>query len=149
MTSRRYRGSLAVWMLLLAYASLYPSFSLRLPAADAHAIFFSARQVIRSDVAFNVVAYIPLGTLACLYLRNQGLTLSEIGTPDSRATGGDDGCRASCVDWYGNSRPLFLKNRVFALMGYELVEGRLQADKIIEARRIDFAPRRSNAVIGH
>jgi hypothetical protein len=84
-----------------------------------------------------------------LYLRNQGLTLSEIGTLDSRPVSGDDGCRASCVDWYGNSRPIFIKNRVFALMGYELVEGRLQADKIIEARRIDFAPQRSNAVIGH
>jgi hypothetical protein len=78
-----------------------------------------------------------------LYLRNQGLKLSELGTLDSRPTPATDGCRASCVDWYGNSRPLFLKNRVFALMGYELVEGRLDADKIVEARRVDFAPRRA------
>jgi len=84
-----------------------------------------------------------------LYLRNQGLTLSELGTLDSRPAGSNDGCRASCVDWYGNSRPLFLKNRVFALMGYEIVEGRLDADKIVEARRIDFAPHRSGAVIGY
>jgi hypothetical protein len=29
----------------------------------------------------------------------------------------DDGCQASCVDWYGNARPIFLGDRVFALMG--------------------------------
>ena len=29
----------------------------------------------------------------------------------------------SCVDWYGNSRPLFIRDRIFALMGYEIVEG--------------------------
>ncbi len=75
-----------------------------------------------------------------LYLRNRGLSFSELGTLDSRPLGTNDGCRASCVDWYGNSRPLFLRSRVFALMGYEIVEGRLDADKIIETRRISFAP---------
>jgi hypothetical protein len=39
----------------------------------------------------------------------------------------DDACKASCVDWYGNARPIFLGQRVLALMGYELVEGRLLA----------------------
>jgi hypothetical protein len=77
-----------------------------------------------------------------LYLRNDGLTLSELGTLDSRPASVNDGCRASCVDWYGNSRPLFLKNRVFALMGYELVEGSIAADKIVESRRVDFSPAR-------
>jgi hypothetical protein len=47
---------------------------------------------------------------------------------------------ASCVDWYGNARPLFLKNRVFALMGYELVEGQVARGQIGEVRRISFAP---------
>jgi len=76
-----------------------------------------------------------------LYVRNRGLAFTEIGTLDSRAgASADDGCRASCVDWYGNSRPLFIRSRVFALMGYELVEGRLAADKIVEARRLNFAP---------
>jgi len=28
-----------------------------------------------------------------------------------------------CVDWYGSVRPLSRKNRVFALFGYEIVEG--------------------------
>jgi len=79
---------------------------------------------------------------ALLYLRNEGLNLSELGTLDSRAGAADrnDGCRASCVDWYGNSRPLFLRGRVFALMGYEIVEGKIDAKRITEARRVSFAP---------
>jgi hypothetical protein len=44
------------------------------------------------------------------------------------------------VDWYGNSRPLFLRGRVFALMGYEIVEGRVQGGRIVEAHRVNFAP---------
>ena len=55
--------------------------------------------------------------------------------------GADDGCKASCGDWYGNARPLFLRGRVFALMGYEIVEGRLSGGRINEVRRVSFAPR--------
>jgi VanZ family protein len=73
MTARRYRGSLVVWALLIAYASLYPFVPLRLPSIEAVAGFFSTpRYVIRSDIAFNVVAYLPLGMLACLYFRGVG-----------------------------------------------------------------------------
>jgi hypothetical protein len=84
------------------------------------------------------------------YLRAQGLAFTPLGELASRASGRDDGCRASCVDWYGNARPIFLGDRVFALMGYELVEGRLegggvgrdaQLETIGERRRIDFSPR--------
>jgi hypothetical protein len=79
---------------------------------------------------------------ALLYLRNQGLSLSALGTLDARPGEADrsDGCRASCVDWYGNSRPLFVRGRVFALMGYELVEGKVDARRITEVRRVSFAP---------
>ncbi|MBX3209109.1 MAG: beta-propeller domain-containing protein [Labilithrix sp.] len=31
-------------------------------------------------------------------------------------------CETSCTDWYGNTRPIFLRQRAFALMGSELVE---------------------------
>jgi VanZ family protein len=66
----RYRGSITVWALLLAYASLYPFLPLRLPSADAvAALFVKPRFIVAYDVAWNVVAYIPLGTLACLYFR--------------------------------------------------------------------------------
>ncbi|HTD91584.1 MAG TPA: beta-propeller domain-containing protein [Burkholderiales bacterium] len=79
---------------------------------------------------------------AVLFLKNRSLRLSEIGALDStQGTGtGDDGCRASCVDWYGNSRPLFIGGRVFALMGYELVEGRLAGGRISEVQRVNYAP---------
>ena len=70
MTVSRYRGSLAVWALLLAYASLYPFFPLRPPTPEAIAGFFlTPRYIVRSDIAFNVVAYVPFGTLACLFFR--------------------------------------------------------------------------------
>ena len=49
-------------------------------------------------------------------------------------------CVASCVDWYGNARPIFIGNRVFALMGYELVEGQLGRGSIHEVTRVNFAP---------
>ena len=76
-----------------------------------------------------------------LYLRNQSLSFAEIGTLDASAgANANDGCRASCVDWYGNSRPLFIRSRVFALMGYELVEGRLDDGGIVETRRVNFSP---------
>lgn len=79
---------------------------------------------------------------ALLYLRNSGLSLSELGTLDARpgASERNDGCRASCVDWYGNSRPLFVRGRVFALMGYEIVEGAVTEKQIVETRRVSFAP---------
>lgn len=80
------------------------------------------------------------GSAAVLYLRNDALRLDELGALEARAGQVSDNCRASCVDWYGNARPLFLKNRVFALMGYELVEGRIANNNIGEVRRVSFAP---------
>ena len=66
MIPRRYRGPLAVWVLLIAYASLYPLLPLRPPSGEAIAAFFlRPRYVVGFDVALNVVAYIPLGVLAC------------------------------------------------------------------------------------
>jgi Beta propeller domain len=53
----------------------------------------------------------------------------------------DDDCQASCTDWYGNARPIFLGERTFALLGYELVEGRMAGRTIREIGRVNFAPR--------
>lgn len=78
---------------------------------------------------------------AILFLRNEGLQFSEIGELAAQAEKAvNDQCRASCVDWYGNARPLFLRNRVFALLGYELVEGKLDNGRITELHRINYAP---------
>ncbi len=78
---------------------------------------------------------------AILFLRNDALQFREVGELGSQPEKAiDDQCRASCVDWYGNARPLFLRGRVFALLGYELVEGALVNGRISELRRINYAP---------
>ena len=78
---------------------------------------------------------------AILFLRNDSLQfreVGELGSQPERAV--DDQCRASCVDWYGNARPLFLRGRVFALLGYEIVEGKLDDGRMHELRRVNYAP---------
>jgi len=81
------------------------------------------------------------GSVSVLFLRNEMLRLKEIGDLASQANGSaNDGCRASCVDWYGNARPLFLRGRIFALLGYEIVEGTLTDGHVRETRRVNYAP---------
>ena len=76
-----------------------------------------------------------------LFLKNDSLQFSEVGELGSQPEKAvDDNCRASCVDWYGNARPLFLRGRMFALLGYELVEGRVDGGKVRELRRVNYAP---------
>lgn len=84
-----------------------------------------------------------LGSAASiLYLRRAARDLSLAGTLDARPGQRDDHCLASCVDWYGNARPVFFGGRIFALMGYELVEGRWSDGAVREKGRIDFTPDR-------
>jgi hypothetical protein len=95
------------------------------------------------------------GAAAVLFLRNRDLSFTALGQLRAgEGTVRDDGCKASCVDWYGNARPIFLGDRVLALMGYDLVEGRIETagwrfaqspdtpfhEQIVERRRISFAP---------
>jgi hypothetical protein len=85
------------------------------------------------------------GSASVVYLRQRELSFTALGALRARpGVAADDGCKASCVDWYGNARPIFLGERVFALLGYEIVEGTLggrgRAERIDERRRISFAP---------
>jgi hypothetical protein len=81
---------------------------------------------------------------AILFLRNNSLHFEEVGELAARPERAvDDACRASCVDWYGNARPLFVRGRVLALLGYEIVEGFLDDGRVHEMRRINYAPRRA------
>jgi hypothetical protein len=78
---------------------------------------------------------------AILFLRNDGLHFQEVGeltAQSERAV--DDACRASCVDWYGNSRPLFIRGRIIAMLGYELVEGTMRNGRMQELRRVNYSP---------
>ncbi len=47
-------------------------------------------------------------------------------------------CEVSCVDWYGNARPIFTGGRILALMNSELVEGVMDDGVVREVRRIDL-----------
>jgi beta propeller domain-containing protein len=47
-------------------------------------------------------------------------------------------CEVSCVDWYGNSRPIFTGGRIFALMGTDLVEGGMRGGRIGELGRVEL-----------
>nr|MDQ2936852.1 beta-propeller domain-containing protein [Acidobacteriota bacterium] len=79
---------------------------------------------------------------AILFLRNESLHFEEVGELTARGDKAvDDACRASCVDWYGNARPLFIRGRLLALLGYEIVEGSLDGGRVRESRRVNYAPR--------
>lgn len=81
------------------------------------------------------------GGLDMLFLRRGPDLLAALGSLSSSGAGREDFCRTSCTDWYGASRPIFLRGRVFALMGYELVEAREEDGRIREIARLDFTPR--------
>lgn len=83
------------------------------------------------------------GSAAILFLRNTSLHFEELGELNAQSEKAvDDGCRASCVDWYGNSRPIFVKGRVLALLGYEIVEGNFKDGRMSESRRINYSPQK-------
>ena len=76
--------------------------------------------------------------------------LRPIGELERRFNYGDDDdddedgipgyeCEVSCIDWYGNSRPIFTNGRIFALTGTELIEGRVFDDEILEVQRLNIA----------
>jgi hypothetical protein len=60
------------------------------------------------------------------------------GEPDEDSIPGYS-CEVSCTDWYGKSRPIFTDGRIFALLGTELIEGRLSGGRISEVQRFDIA----------
>ncbi len=114
----------------------------------SHGFFYRADGTQRGVIGLPVVAegrarwkQLFRGSASVLYLRNDGVRFQDLGRLEAGAGDSrDDGCVASCVDWYGNARPLFVGRRVFALLGYELVEGREEIGRIREVGRVSFAP---------
>jgi hypothetical protein len=89
-------------------------------------------------------AQLSQGSAGIVFLRNDALRFSELGRLRSALIANiNDNCKASCVDWYGNARPIFARGRIFGLMGYEIVEGTLRSGQIAEVRRVDFSPSRA------
>ena len=79
------------------------------------------------------------GSAEVLFLGVEDLRFHRLGSLASDPSASqDDRCQVSCVDWYGNARPIFYKNRVFALLGYELVEGRIDRTGIHEWDRVNM-----------
>ncbi len=78
------------------------------------------------------------------FVRNDQLRLHGVGDLAAATkrvlSEDDDACVASCYDWYGDARPIFIGDRVYALLGYELVEGELHGGRIRERRRVNFMP---------
>lgn len=79
------------------------------------------------------------GSAEVLFLHVEDLNFERLGALSSDPrTPQDDRCEVSCVDWYGNARPIFYRGRVFALLGYELVEGRIDRAAIHEVGRTNM-----------
>jgi len=60
------------------------------------------------------------------------------GRPEEEVTEEGYDCAVSCYDWYGNSRPIFFRDRVFALIGAELIEGSMNGGRIAETARVNL-----------
>ncbi|MFO0562616.1 MAG: beta-propeller domain-containing protein [Polyangiales bacterium] len=78
-----------------------------------------------------------MGSSDVSFFRLRNLALSSIGTVSARPSR-DNRCSTSCFDWYGNTRPIFWGDRVFALMGDEVVEAALSERSLTERHRLDF-----------
>ncbi|MGB0679996.1 MAG: beta-propeller domain-containing protein [Polyangiales bacterium] len=78
------------------------------------------------------------GSAGIAFLRAKNLKLTPVGLLKASGRPTQDQCLASCTDWYGNARPLFYRGRLLALLGYELVEGKLRQGKMREQARVNF-----------
>ena len=127
----------------------------RMPAARegetrSHAFFYSPENADGTTGMLGLPIARPVepayrrffgSAAAMLFLSRENRRFAPAGELGAEIRGTvDDNCQASCVDWYGNARPIFLGDRTFALLGYELVEGRREGRRISERRRVNFAP---------
>ncbi|MFB9244372.1 hypothetical protein IV454_02495 [Massilia antarctica] len=105
-------------------------------AAVRHGFHYTSQRPGQGMVGLPVVETrqpdTPDAAVSVLYLRNTALKLRELGS--LKAQGGAQNAAASAA------LPLFVQGRVFALMGDELVEGKLKNGRLREVRRLDLAP---------
>lgn len=78
------------------------------------------------------VSYLAVSSAGRLSWAGQLMARQDAVHPDYR-------CELSCVDWYGNTRALFIGDRVFALSATELIEGALVSGRIRETRRLNLS----------
>lgn len=90
------------------------------------------------------------GSAGITFLQVSNLQLSALGKLESDPLAGvRDVCITSCVDWYGNARPIFYRGRIFALLGYELVEGEVVDGTLRERRRTDLTTMLAGTALRH
>ncbi len=130
-------------------ASSYKKAGAAQSESRSHGFFYKAENANKGIIGLPVVGYSNgQESAAMTFLSNQSLHLSPIGDLNAQDKVGNDNCVASCVDWYGNSRPIFYKGRIFALMGYEIVEGMQNVKgQIVEKQRVNFKPQKQPMVI--
>ena len=97
---------------------------------------FSSRASWRS--AASDLSYITVDSRGRLQPVGELLRRFEYGEEGSGGVAGYS-CEVSCIDWYGNSRPIFTDGRVFGLTGTELIEGRIWGGEIHEVQRLNIA----------
>jgi hypothetical protein len=80
------------------------------------------------------------GGSSMLLLRARPTGLEELGEIASRRPSNvaEDNCKSSCLDWYGDARTIVVKDRIFVVLGYEIIEARLTDGKLSETNRVDF-----------
>lgn len=78
------------------------------------------------------------------FLRTTDRGFAKLGTVvasrEISVTNAADECKRSCDDWFGNTRALFIDGRVFALIGYELIEAEIRHSRVVERQRLNFTP---------
>ena len=69
---------------------------------------------------------------------DESLQMTDAGLLQSSTESGasEYKCEVSCYDWYGNARPIFIGDRIFALSGSELIEGSMVNGQITEIARV-------------
>ena len=99
-----------------------------LPTYDTEAAEKSGWREVSTDVRFFTAS------------RDLKLTSADrlTGKPEDQVTENGYDCVVSCYDWYGNSRPIFFRDRVFALIGAELIEGSMKGDRVAETARVNL-----------
>jgi len=150
------RGSLGFTAIDLRQPQAQLGDTYAMPAASegearSHAFFFSPSTPDGSSGVLGLPIARPVdgsyyrffqSAAGMLFLRRVDRQFDPAGTLDAEVRGvAEDGCVASCLDWYGNARPIFLRGRTFALLGYELVEGRIgETGAIREIGRLNYSP---------
>ncbi len=120
----------------------------------SHGFFFQPDGAVGGTFGVPVVSWnedYTSQTAEISFVGVRGLEMRELGgLRASRAEHAEepDDCVTSCVDWYGDTRPIFYRGRTFALLGYELVEAARHGGRVSAGRRVSFAPRPATETLG-